>query len=729
MMDDNSNPTDKNDPDNADFPGRSERQGGEETFSGEEKQLVLLLLLAGLVIRLIYVTLVRHDPLFYSTFLDAANYRSWAESITNGSLWSGVHDVMPFYAYLNAGMLALFGDTLVPLYVFQTLAGLLTAWIVFLLGRNLFPEPTGLLAMALFLVHPDWIVLETRPVPTVWTGLFVAAGVLFLIYASRSDQPLGRWVFASSFVFTLAVVTEAGVLFVIPVVLVWMVIRRDWAWSTGVSASMAWVLPILVVMGGVLWLNDQALHKAHDSGGLLLQTGTGRAFYGGSGPDARGIPPAHPGFRNDRMDRMVDNKNMRDPIERDRMFLAETTRHLRAHPGEVFYTALRKVYYFLTNYSVETTEPVAALKKQSVMFSLPLLSFGFFMVLGGIGLCRGFWIGGNYLCIPLVVLGLFAGPFLVGVSVRGRTTAMPLLAVLTGQGVLYVAYALQRLDLRVLSWVLPVMLALMTGFVPMMNVETDRNTAYMTPYWRAKALWKQGRQNDALDALNSSPSGLEIPQDHRIYLNYQYAKYLFVLHQQDQQGERKLVNPLFPARTVLDQMKNRNITFPKAHTLMGRIKMNNGQYAEAVDHLRASLKQHQQRDTWLMLGEALLRNEAYSNALEEMDQALEQFPECDRCRMIRARAQGLQGNWDRAIDTLTKILEKHSDGRRRAVQAEASYYTGYLYERTGRPDQARTFYRQSIEAGGEYGQKSSERMKQLQEQMKNQEKNTSGGDD
>jgi tetratricopeptide (TPR) repeat protein len=730
MMEDPSTQANENGQETADDTAEGEetpRAGG--SISGQDTQLVILLLLAGLVIRLMYVTLVRHDPLFYSTFLDAADYRSWATAITEGAFWSGVHDVMPFYAYLNAGVRSLFGDTLVPLYVCQTIAGLVTAWMVLQLGRTLFRESIGLLAMSLFLLHPDWIVLETRPVPTVWIGLFVAAGVLFLVYATRSERPRWRWLVASSLAFALAVTTGARVLFVVPVVMVWIFFCYEWTWSECLSAITVWGLPMLMATGGILWLNHQALQASQDTGGALLQSDTGRTFYGGSGPGATGIPPARPGLRNDRMDRMVDHRNVRNPVERDRMFFTRTLQHLRHHPGDAFSTAVRKLYYFMTNYSLETTEPVADFKQKSVIFALPLMSFGFFMVLGGIGLIRSVWRGGIYTCVPVVLLGLLIGPFLAGVSVRGRTTAMPLLAVLTGQGLLYTAYAVQRLNLRVLSWVVPTMVVLMTGFVPMMNVDQDRRTAYLTPYWRAKALWQQGRTDEALEELKHSPSRASIPHDHLIYLDYLYARYLFERYKKGgTEGTQNRANPMFPATTLLQRVERRNITFPDAYTLMGRIKISTGQYAQAVDHLRTSNEQHIQQDTWILLGEALLRNDAYTDALDEMKQALNRFPGCDQCRMIKARALGLQEQWDRAIDVLKTVLE-HPSENVTPITAEASFYTGYLYERTGRPDQAINYYKQAIDAGGEFGQRSRKRMKRLKERMnKNSTQNSSGGD-
>ncbi len=705
---------------------QGEATGGKRGSFRSKWQLVTLLFLAALVVRLLYIALVRQDPLFFSTVLDAAEYQEWARDIARGDPWSGVRDQMPFYAYLNYTLHALFGDPIVPLYVLQTLAGLCTAGIVFWLGHVLFGPYPAVFGGTLFLFHPDWIVLEARPQPTVWIGLFVALGVLFLVFSDRLTRPGWEWIAGAGCWFALACAVSAHVLFVVPAVLIWFLFCTDWSAGQRVAGICLWCLPLIVTTGAVLYANHLTMTRGHGRGGLLLEGDAGSSVYAGTGPGSDGTAPARPGLRHDRIERMARKIKENHPVHKNYYYFRKTLDYVVNHPSDVLKTTLRKLYYVMTNYAVENTEPVAELKDRSWLFSVPLIPFGFFVILGGIGVGRSFWRGGTSTCLVLTILGLLIGPLLVGPTVRGRLPTVPLLSVLAGGGLLYLAISVQRLHITSLAWIFPVMIVGLVGFVPLFNVTQERSTSFLVPYWRAKVLWDQGARTEALDRLKHQSRG-KVPLSSRIYLDYLHALYLFEMRSSGSKQDGDLSSPMIAGTTLLEILDREQITFPDAHVLMGRIRLANNQLEKAIEQFRKALRERPDPDTFARLGEALVRSDQYEEVLEEMKRAVKRFPDCVRCRLVRARALGLQQEWDAAINELQNVLDRRGAPTEQQVRAEAHYYLGYLYERTERFGRALRHYEQARKIGGEFQQEASNRLKDLKKRREESESRGGGG--
>ncbi len=246
--------------------------------------LALFLFGAAVIVRVVCLSQYLDSPLPNHPGVDPSYYTAWARRIVAGQwLGPGVFEQSPLYAYLLAGSYALFGERALPMLLAQTLAGAVSAVLVYACGRRLLSPVAAWLAGLGYGFYGPAVFYELQLNKTFLEPLLV----LWFLYGALRYRETRRlaWLFLAGVALGLAALVRENHLLLLPVLSVWL-----WLLETG-RARLRWLIPLLAVS---LCLAPALLHNRLSGGEWVLVTAAGgEAFYMGQAPGADGYyrPP------------------------------------------------------------------------------------------------------------------------------------------------------------------------------------------------------------------------------------------------------------------------------------------------------------------------------------------------------------------------------------------------------------------------------------------------------
>lgn len=213
---------------------------------------VWLIILGGIVLRALAA--LQAFPLHQ----DEALYGAWARSIADGSdplLLSAWVDKPPLSLYLQAASLSLFGPSVLALRLPGMLASVLSIPLVFVLGRRFCPAGlcqlrAGWLAAALFATSPYAILFA----PTAFTDPWLVLWLLCGLWSGLAGRPLLAGMCAG-----LAIATKQQGVLVAPLILAGLTLQSRPAvlsrrpWVRGCAALATWLLGFMLVFGPLMY--------------------------------------------------------------------------------------------------------------------------------------------------------------------------------------------------------------------------------------------------------------------------------------------------------------------------------------------------------------------------------------------------------------------------------------------------------------------------------------------
>jgi 4-amino-4-deoxy-L-arabinose transferase-like glycosyltransferase len=241
-----------------------------------------LIILAGFLLRLVWVIYVHPDPPADHRFDDTAWYRGAAHFISIGAGYVNPYVGTPTagwppgYPYFLGGVYKAFGEGTTSTYAANIVLSLLTVIVVYGIGLRLFDRRTALIAAAAIAVWPGQIYFTSLTLSEpLFTLLFTFAVLLMLLVtdALAWRRPL---LIALGVVTGLAALTRGQALLLLPVALIaWAAAGYRWLpatrWTLAAAAVVAvvmapWVIrnqrelgsPVLIAtnFGPNLWLGN-----------------------------------------------------------------------------------------------------------------------------------------------------------------------------------------------------------------------------------------------------------------------------------------------------------------------------------------------------------------------------------------------------------------------------------------------------------------------------------------
>ena len=182
------------------------------------KNLILfIILLLGLLLRLSYLSEFRQTPFFNAQLLSGLDQHTWDEIGTKVVSHPWFVDGSPFYqapgyAYFLATVYSIFGiHNYLAAGIIQVLLDLLTAFLIFLIGKRLWNDWVGLIACVFYSFYRPFIYYSATLLSDSFI-LFTNVLCLFLVYWTlERPERKNRWLLAG-LSFGLATITKPTIL-------------------------------------------------------------------------------------------------------------------------------------------------------------------------------------------------------------------------------------------------------------------------------------------------------------------------------------------------------------------------------------------------------------------------------------------------------------------------------------------------------------------------------------
>ncbi len=385
---------------------------GPKRFSPLDYRLAAIILVVGILVRLPYLWEISQAPSFSRPIYDPEYNAYWARGLATGD-WTvpaGVNDPEirttphgrpPGYPWFLAGVYLVFGVNDYAPRLAQMALGLLSALLMFYLGRSVFDRTTGFIAglfMALYWVFPYFEGLLTYPALAIFLLL-----CLFCVLRQWLVHPGMRWTLAAGALLgVFALLRPNGLLFA-PVLLAWLAWtgrRRALGWRRLALGMASAVIACAAVLAPAFIRNYVV---ARDM--VFISSYGGINLYVGNHPEASLVEPRIPElmelagiehwscFDYPAIVRGLAAREGRETMrfsEANRYFYQRAFRFIREQPGLFLKNLARKTLLFWGPHEI-TNDTVMEYDKQFSRLLGRSPGFAWILALCLLGLLLLFW--------------------------------------------------------------------------------------------------------------------------------------------------------------------------------------------------------------------------------------------------------------------------------------------------------------------------------------------------
>ena len=548
---------------------------------------VVTVLVLAVIVRLVYLYEYYHLPDWYQLTVDNYYHLHWAQSIAAGNLFGDTtYFRAPFYVFVLAALIAVFGTSLWVFRIFGILVGTASVLMTYFIGNRLFNHRAGLLAALLQALYPIMIYFDGELLLDPLFTLLVQLGVYFFLawIRSRSD----RHILLSGLMFGVAAITRPTVLVLVVVVLVAIAISRAALIKRAGQLSL-FLLGLVVFIGPVFLRN---VLVADDP--VLISSQGGINFYIGNNPSADGVsavmpPPLGHNWRIEDItweaEKAVGGRLR--PGEVSSYWFDRGLEWVKSHPGDFIKLYLRKLYLNFSDREISNNRSLPVFMRQVPLLRYDPLSFWIIFSFAVLGVILAFRKHRGMVLTVAMVLSYVVVTSLFFYNSRFRLLLMPYYIIFAASAPFALIEEMYRHRLRVvLLLALGIVVSIFT-LAPVVNVSQEVSTQDLL----SKGLMQinRGEYRKAVDT-------------YRIALAY---------------------NPGYPTTNL-----NLGISF-----------MRLGQTDSAFYYLNRERELHPKRArAYINLASLYLVNDQYEQALNEAEHALRLRPYDVTANMVLLRA-------------------------------------------------------------------------------------------
>jgi len=364
----------------------------------KHKLLLILILLAAVLIRLPVAAYMGDQVTVLPGIHDQLSYDALARSLLDGRGYSFTANWYPFthantptshwsfvYPLYLAGIYALTGDhPLVARIVQSIVGGALICYLIYLIGRRVANEATGLVGAALAAAYGYLIYYNAA----LMTETFFIVLVLLSLYLSleiKRKASLARWALLG-LALGLAALLRQSILLFVPFLLLWLI------WELKKQGVRWWyfTVPIVVIVLLIApWTlrNYKVYHQF-----LLLNSNSGYALYASNNPNLG------TDWRNDVVVVPVPEELMgQNEAQLDRALTQRGIDYIFSNPGRYLLLTLNKTLEYFRFWPSADSSDMSNLNR--------MLSFGLYLpfMLFGLGLSVMRWRSFGVLYVFMVI--------------------------------------------------------------------------------------------------------------------------------------------------------------------------------------------------------------------------------------------------------------------------------------------------------------------------------------
>ncbi len=624
--------------------------------------------------------------------MDPGYHNEWARAILDGEDFAAGEPFFraPGYSYFLAALFSVTGRDLYVTRILQSLLGVASLLLIFLIGKHVFDEAVALGAVLLAILYPMFIYFHGELLITP-LALTLNLLLIWLILMAEDRKERRIW-FAAGLVLGLSAITRPNVLVFSPFIPLWLIMQSKKETIRRV------VLPTAIVaIASLLVILPVTIRNLTKGGELVLIAWQGGVnFYLGNHSGADGWSATAPEFRRQWQEGYEDAISI-PQSERgsdlsykgiSNYWFEKGGRFIRENPGQAARLFLKKTYLLLHAEELSNNYYIPYYARHSLVFRLLPFGMGLMMPLGLIG---AFWSrnrSGARL-LMLFFLSYSATLVLFFVCSRFRMPVVPVL-LLFSSSALSRMWQLSRRNRKRLLPPLAILLLLATLLTVDFGAVDKINLAW-AHQGEGGSLYQQGRIREAeekyRDAIRTDP---DYPEGYYglgtvLQETERPEEALAAFQAYLKLGENKIaLNSVARLLESLGRFGEADIAFrhaiarfpdyPNFKANYALFLEKRSRYGEAVTQWEAYLGTGAFNPIAPMkLGECLIKNGQEVKGERRLREALRQTPEFADTAIILARHLAKTNRIDEALAVLTEAIQQNQGNvNLRALHAELS---------------------------------------------------------
>ena len=476
----------------------------------------LLIAGIGLLLRLLFIFEVRSHPLVQTATADPRVYDERALEILSGQ-WSGSEVFFhssPLYPYLLAGIYAIFGHSYLAVRIIQSLAGVGTALLIYVIGTRALGRWEGRIAGLLAAVYMPFVFFDSELLMITFVIFATLFALYFLLDEGRRSRP--GWMLLAGLCLGVGALGKPNLLLFVPVAIVWML------WKAGDAqqkrekrlAALSLVVGVVVAVAPFTISN---LIIADDF--VLTSSNGGINFYIGNNEEARGTFQIDHRMRADLYGgskRIAEEALGRElkPSEVSRYWFDQGLAFLSSHPWQAVKLWGRKFLLFWNGFEIPNHYSIPFFEKFSRVLRWNPVGFSLLVPMGVAGIAVA-WRRSR----ESILLLLFGATYLASlmpffVTSRYRLPFVPILLVFAGAGLVRLIELIRRRKVLRgrLVYLLVLHVAIVVTHLPMVKSTHAHQYSLLGSVHRDRGEYEQAAQ-----AYRQAIA--EQPDDDSAYLN------------------------------------------------------------------------------------------------------------------------------------------------------------------------------------------------------------------
>ncbi len=243
---------------------------------------IFFIITLSLFIRCVHFQDINKSPLHDFLIGDETTHELWANSIINGEIEKTAPLFRaPLYGYVLAYLFEFSNHSYNAVRVVQMFFGIISIFLIFLIGKDFFSTFVSVLAGILLAIYPTLIYFEGQLLMENIFIFFSIAGLYCFLKFIKSNKSV--YVYFCPFFWGLGLLTRANLIFVIPFFLVILISKF----------SYKIYLKFLIILISVISVTP-LINYIYSNEFLLLPSQGGINFYAGNSKEADGLIPLAP---------------------------------------------------------------------------------------------------------------------------------------------------------------------------------------------------------------------------------------------------------------------------------------------------------------------------------------------------------------------------------------------------------------------------------------------------
>ncbi|MEW6097058.1 MAG: glycosyltransferase family 39 protein [bacterium] len=388
-----------------------------------KKEYVLLggILFVGILLRLVYIfQLKNNDPYFFAPHPgdDTYMYVTAAKEILDGTFPNTPFGYNPLYYYFLALCYLIFGYNLIFPRVIQFILGVIICLLTYLIGKQLFNKPIGMIGALLCAVCGTLIFYEGVLLSTALTTFFSCACLFFFLRGK--EEGITKNLVLGAVCLGLATLSQPNTIVFLPFILVWMLVTYK------IPKKKILIKYAIVLLAFFITISPVTIRNCiYGKKFILLTTAGGFQFWIGNNEHATGAFNLCQPYLNNLHERM--KKKGKD------LYLADVLDFVKKDPMKFIKLQVKKFLLFWSKWGVLHQTHYEQLKRYSFLLRLPIIiSFDIFVILGLTGIIFSLRHWRRAFLLYFFIFGYSISVILFVVIERYRPPVLPVLAVFSG---------------------------------------------------------------------------------------------------------------------------------------------------------------------------------------------------------------------------------------------------------------------------------------------------------